>query len=580
MARMIPPYYSEEVKSRGEKQIFDLFKTDPETSEWIVLHSLALTEHVKRLFGEIDFVVLAPKLGIFCLEVKSGNVERKNGIWHFTNRYGQINTKTRGPFEQAQEGMFSLLSAIKKKYGENSRYSRLVFGYGVMFPNISYQVTGTDQENWQVYDRDSKRLPVSQYIKRLAYFTQKKLSKYPWFNTEHSLPTVEDVRELANFLRGDFERRVALKDYINDVEEEIEKYTEEQYLCLDQLDGNDRCLFQGAAGTGKTMIAMESVRRSVFRKERVLFLCFNKLLAEWLKIKTSNLNKDYLMVTSFHKFLEQIAGINSENNNKDEDYFKYELPIKALEAISNGAIEPVDKIIIDEGQDLIHEEYLDIIDELVVGGLAGGKWEIYCDLERQAIYSERTPMEMLELLQRRGTFTKFRLTYNCRNTRYIGAETSAMTGFQKPPFLPGKVEGPPVQYYFYQVMEDQIETIKNILIELKRQKISPENITILSPFKYHNSSVAKLGDTFEIVDINSHGLRGNRERTYSFSTIHGYKGLENSYVILTDITRLNDPEFNHLLYIGMSRAKVGLYVLIHQEAKKTYLQLLQRSLTL
>ncbi len=111
MAKMIPPYISEDVKSRGEKQIFELFEKDPDTSDWIVLHSLGIAKHTQRTCGEIDFVVMAPKLGIFCLEVKSGE---ENGVWNFTNRYGKTVKKNRSPFEQASDGMYSLIDFLKK----------------------------------------------------------------------------------------------------------------------------------------------------------------------------------------------------------------------------------------------------------------------------------------------------------------------------------------------------------------------------------------------------------------------------------------------------------------------------------
>ena len=87
MARMIPPYVTSEVKSRGERQIFELFKNDPDTADWIVLHSLNLCHHTKRIYGEIDFLVLAPLRGVFVLEVKSGDVKRKGGVWFYTNRF-------------------------------------------------------------------------------------------------------------------------------------------------------------------------------------------------------------------------------------------------------------------------------------------------------------------------------------------------------------------------------------------------------------------------------------------------------------------------------------------------------------
>ncbi len=79
MARMIPPRPSQDVKSAAEKKIFRMFETDPECKNFTVLHSLGLASHIKRQYGEIDFVVLAPNEGIFCLEVKGGRVKRERG---------------------------------------------------------------------------------------------------------------------------------------------------------------------------------------------------------------------------------------------------------------------------------------------------------------------------------------------------------------------------------------------------------------------------------------------------------------------------------------------------------------------
>ena len=104
-----PAHYTEEIKSTGEKQFFDLLRHDPATVDWVCLHSLSLARHVKRVYGEIDFVVLIPKEGIFCLEIKSGRVARQGGIWNYTNRYGDVSTSTIGPFRQARDGCFPCL---------------------------------------------------------------------------------------------------------------------------------------------------------------------------------------------------------------------------------------------------------------------------------------------------------------------------------------------------------------------------------------------------------------------------------------------------------------------------------------
>lgn len=576
MARMIPPYVSLDVKSTGEKQIFELFKNDPATRNWDVLHSLNLSRHTRRLFGEIDFLVMSPQLGIFVLEVKSGEVKRKEGVWQYINRFKEVNTSPKGPFVQAQEGMFSLLETIKTNFGRNSHFARLVFGFGVMFPHIQFDVQGLEYEGWQVYDRDSRRDPVSEFIIQLSRYTIRKVKHCKWFDKKDSLPTKTDIKELTDFLRGDFERIVSPTQKLQDIEEQLDRYTAEQFHCLDQIWKGEPCLFRGAAGTGKTIIAMESARRAVAENKHVLLICFNVLLREWIKFRFSNTG-NLLTIASFHKFLKNLLPSSTRAENNTDEYFKFELPLLALEAIDQGVIEPFDKLIIDEGQDLITEEYMDVFDSLLKGGLSGGLWEIYCDFEKQAIFSGLSSDEMLGILKKRASFNKFQLTINCRNTRPISEEVSLLTGFETSPFLPSKIEGLPVDYVYFNHPDKAPPVLNSILQKLRTQKIKPLNITILSPRTYENSVVYRIDQNrFPIADISNSFDEFFSGRKITFSTIHRFKGLENSHIILVDISRLIDEEFKSLLYVGMSRAKVGLHILLDYRLKADYKEILKK----
>ena len=575
MAIMIPPYISKEVKSTGEKQIFQLFKNDPNSRGWIVLHSLNLFKHTRRLYGEIDFLVLAPQLGIFILEVKSGDISRKDGVWHYINRFKEVNTSLKGPFDQAQEGMFSVLEAIKAKFGKNSHLAQLVFGFGVIFPHIKFNVQGLDHEGWQIYDRDSRRYPISEFIQQLSRNTIRKVKHCNWFSETNSLPDKDDIKEITDFLRGDFERIVSPAQKIHDIEEQLDKYTVEQYHCLDQIWKGEPCLFRGAAGTGKTMIAIESARRASAENKRVLFVCFNILLGEWIKSQFLK-NSDLLTITSFHKLLKSIIPSSLDIKSESDEYFKFDLPLLALEAIDAGVIEQFDKLIIDEGQDLITDEYLDVFDALLKSGLSGGQWEIYCDFEKQAIFSELSPSVMLSMLKQRAVFNKLKLTINCRNTRPIGEEIALLTGFETPPFLPSNVEGFPVNYIFNHPKEE-VSALEKILLEFRRQKIKPKNITILSPRTYKNSLVSRIDkNSFPIIDISNSVDTFLNISKISFSSIHRFKGLENSHIVLIDINRLIDDEFKSLLYVGMSRAKVELHILLDARLKGDYKEILKK----
>ena len=79
MAIMIPSVISPDVKSNAEKHIFKWFQKAPGTEDWIILHSLGVSNHKKVIHGEVDFFALIPEMGIFALEVKGGRVRRQNG---------------------------------------------------------------------------------------------------------------------------------------------------------------------------------------------------------------------------------------------------------------------------------------------------------------------------------------------------------------------------------------------------------------------------------------------------------------------------------------------------------------------
>lgn len=589
MARMIPPYLSNDIKSTGEKRIYELFRTDPATADWVVIHSLGLARHVNRLYGEIDFVVLAPGEGVFCLEVKSGRVERREGVWTFTNRFGSISTRTVSPFMQAREGMFSLLNAVRRKFGSHHRLSNLLYKYGVMFPDIHYEDADPEHESWEVYDWIDRRRPISAFIKRLSAAAHKQVHGTAWYIPSESRPTQRDVEALVEFLRGDFECIVPPAAVLQDIEEELLHLTEEQYQCLDQLENNPRCLFEGGAGTGKTLIAMEFARRESLRGRRVLMLCYNRFLGARISSDLSQSSAgSNITASSFHRYLQSLIDLSSyreefrsvQRRAEDEELYRTTYPLYALVAIQEGVIEPFDSMIVDEGQDLICHEYLDVLDALLRGGLNGGRWAMFCDFHRQAIYTDISAEQMIAQVEERvSRYVRFRLTVNCRNTRPIGEETALLSGFETPPFLPAKIEGLPVDYRFYTDTDVQRQCLRDILNQLLAEGVPPGCITVLAPVSKASSCLSTPieGLNCQIEDLSELTPVSPQDKAVRFATIHAFKGLENSVIILTDVKDLSSRS-QSLLYIGMSRARQRLFVLISETARKNYSAALQRKM--
>ena len=309
MAIMIPSVISPEVKSDAERKIFSWFQNAPGTDKWVVLHSLGIATHNKVIYGETDFLVIAPKLGIFALEVKGGRVRRENGIWYFTNRYGATNSKVRGPFEQAKDGIFSIVDAIKKRVDIDHRHiGNMLFGYGVMFPDIEFTSSGVEEDQWQVFDaRDGSN--VKQFIKRLSDGSKAKWEDHYGPINDSKFPDSADVRYIASLLRGDFDCAVSMSAQLRNASEALIALTKEQYRCLDQLDDNPRCLIQGAAGTGNTLLALEAAKKAAANGERVALFCFNSNLADWLNSYFENMPASVrpVFVGTLHKYMTQVA---------------------------------------------------------------------------------------------------------------------------------------------------------------------------------------------------------------------------------------------------------------------------------
>jgi hypothetical protein len=572
MALMLPPYIDKNCKSNGERIIFELLKLSPFTKDWTVLHSLNLSEHAKRLFGEIDFLLLIPGCGIFVIEVKGGDVKSINGEWQFINRSGHSRTGN-SPFAQAHDAMFSLKSAIRKKFGADHRFNSFQFGYCVAFPDISFDIASVEYHQWQVFDKEARQNDPQQFFREFIFQTTEKHKDQPWFSDE-SLPSAFDLTELCDFLRGDFVRLRSVEERLEEFNTEVRSYTKEQFKLLDSIHENERCLVKGSAGTGKTMIAIESAVRAAADGKRVFLTCYNRLVGQWMQKQLGQWN-DRITVSSLHGYLENIAK-GLDHDRSQQNFFTSYMPALAKEIFDKNIIPKFDRLIIDEGQDLITPQYLALFDSMLNGGLINGQWEIYSDFERQAIFTQLSKDQMLSLINGFIKPVNFVLTINCRNTREIGEETSLLSGFEKPPFLLEHLEGIPVDYIFYENETEKMQKLTTLLQKLKDQGLPDKDLIILSPRKFENAFPVNLptANITELKTIADTRIKG----TIWFSTIQGYKGMESNYVILKDIDDLSGEAARSLLYVGMTRAKYGLILMLKASAREQVYTILKNKL--
>jgi hypothetical protein len=482
--------------------------------------------------------------------------------------------------------MHELRKSLGERLANATAFHQIAFGYAVIFTDVEAPPADIGTQPWEVIDENGLRLGLGSLLLKAAK-QQRARHRFVQGTPE---PQPQMLRKIINALRPDFERIVAKGTIVGDSERRLLKLTEEQYDLLDLLGDNPRCLFEGAAGTGKTLLALEFARRRARTGERVLFICYNKLLGDWLGREIGVPTSEYQITAGrFYKCLrEVILGssiaqdfLEAEREADDSALFDTVYPLYgqlALEALNSR----FDVIVMDEAQDLLYASVLDLLDSWVEGGLREGRWAFFGDFHRQAIFGGRTTGEAHEqLIGRQAFHARASLKQNCRNTRRIGEETAILSGFESPPYRMGQVDGAPVDYIEYSDEKSQAEALDSVLKRLCAEPdIAPEDIIVLSRYRIEQSIVGRVPDSasYEIRPVDANVSR-HRVPTIRFATVQAFKGMESKVVVLCDIERIEGDDDRSLLYVAMSRARSLLTVLLHVRTKAAVKDAFKRRLS-
>ena len=312
---------------------------------------------------------------------------------------------------------------------------------------------------------------------------------------------------------------------------------------------------EGAAGTGKTVLAMEKVRRLATTGARVLLLCFNKLLAAHLRRQA-----DGFTVETFHEFCERMArhaGLSfdtpTEYGPQHRSFFEQEAPERLLEAPERLPDERYDAIVVDEGQDFL-PDWWPCLDEALSRGREGTLYAFYD--AHQNLFGGHIPPEALDV-------NESKLTLNCRNTMRIAEYAARLICPEagvKPRAKAGTPQGEQVEEIVCRNAEEMARKVAGRLARLvDDEAIDPARIAILSTRTLRNSPFADnhRAGRFELVNLDADRTPKNR---VVFETLYRYKGLEADVVILLDLPGGSKAVEAKDLYVAATRAKHLLVV--------------------
>ena len=545
MTTFIPPYMGEEIKSNAEKKMYDVLQKLNMKNAY-VLHSLGLPKHQSKIYGEIDFVVVCDR-GVACLEIKGGRVECRDGKWFFKDRYGVEREKPEGPFAQVTGNMFSLRDVLKKKFQNNKHMKNLLTVCGVVFPDIEFKSVSQEIISEIVYDNRTE--DITGYMNRVFDYWEKRQHRQP------SRLSPGDIKDIVQFLRGDFVFIPTLSDRLNSVEKRLVRLTSEQAQLMQALALNKHLLIEGNAGTGKTLLAVDFAKKKAASGKKVLFLTYNKNLANNVIRQVDTIEN--LKVINIHALFGEYVAVDVKKMQENPNvYFSEILPeifYEYLSELSDEELEKIkyDLIIMDEGQDILKPLYLYSLDTLLRGGFANGDWAVFYD-EKQNIYNPdyNDGMEIL----RGYNCTEFKLFVNCRNTVQIGTYSSKISGIDLGEFI--RENGEEVQSISYEDDDDFKKKITGILKNLRKEKVDIRDVVFLAPKKYKNSKVAQAGIEVNEIGDNFDSLK----ELPVYATIQGFKGLDSKIVILTDVEYIRKENLSSFLYIAGTRARTLLYI--------------------
>lgn len=551
--------------------------------------------------GEADFIVVHPYYGMYVLEVKGGGLayDQDEHVWHCWGRDGEERALLRSPSDQVKRTIRLLRLILREDPSCPAFFKSPDFqiGWAVVFNQCRiYGTLPADLPRELILDetdvdRIEHRLTtrIYQYFLKIAVENaveqDYKRGRHRRYHEMAREQIDDDVRrrfmrvsdDSWEYLRAKFlasELQVKLPRLSTRIKEETEQLnllTDEQYHLIEMLEDREYPAgkVRGCSGSGKTLCAIELARRFAKRKKKVLLLCYNSALADWLDRETKP-HQQYIDTDNIHGYcrVEFGAWLPSPEKAppaKRSEVFDIEWPY-TISQNPEKVKKTYDVIIVDEAQDF-RGLWWSVIPQFRKDDLS--RFYVFYD-ENQILYHDSAikdiPISAPPLSLRR----------NCRNTRRIH---DFIRAFYRGPdeIISQGPQGTLPRFFVYDTPEHQMDGFRRLLARWREglSDVKQPYARVIA-LTMHGRTNTFLRNTLKLGNVNleerSTRLAEAEEQArkpYSvlWSTDRRFKGLENDAVILLDIDQQAEDTFaDNLIYVGGSRAKHRLYGFVHRRS--------------
>ena len=234
------------------------------------------------------------------------------------------------------------------------------------------------------------------------------------------------------------------------------------------------------------------------------------------------------------------------------------MPELALYAALEGVIPRFDVLVMDEEQDVLNADTLEVLSELLEHGAEYGRWWRFLDSNNQASLYGKLDDTVFDQL--RGVVHSQFLTVNSRNTREIAYHTTLMA--QPKLASHGRVGGRPVEFVSFSSGKSLFGKLDDILVQPMKQGVSDGRVTVLL------ARVSRPADESKFRELGVSPVRnesfdhiGARSAPTS-AVVSRFKRLENGVIVLVGVENVDEDWWWAVCYVGMSRARTRLYVIL------------------
>lgn len=484
--------------------------------------------------AEADFLVAHPDRGILVVEVKGGRIryEPSTDSW-----YSNDERLKQSPFAQVQRTRYRLRDVLN---ASSTREIGFPLGEAVAFPDVDVK-----PGDIPLGDVEERVIDAGD----LADLEPALVRAFDAFGLQGNDAVFgkRGIHALTGTVAGSVDIQRSLGTTVSESEAEIIRLTENQYEILDALDGNQRMVVLGGAGTGKTLLAIEEARRLAAQGLQVLVTCFNQPLGVYLAGQFSDTKR--VEALHFHGICTawaSQAGLDYARRDGESEREYYE--VRAPNFLSEAAEKlerRVDAVLVDEAQDFL-PEWFDALELLLED--RGGIMFLFAD-ENQSIYRQG-------FVAPAGFFT-YRLRANLRNAASIHRLLVEHFGEESTSKGPTGVE---VSVRTWRTDKDLRKELSRLLSSFRDNGIPSEWVTVLTGRSAKSSRLANDDGHVGVFRLCSNPRSATDIR---LASVRRFKGLESPVVILCEMEELDSDAARSLWYTGLSRARSALVLLVN-----------------